>query len=666
MKLGLKINLFSLIIPALMAVIIVISGLSVMNRIIYNLNYKLIINEMNIIISLIESDHEVLKKAGVDDYPHYINQAKSDFLAGEADRRYHIESDLIILDTLSNSIVNITDSELSNSPELKRELFTNIKGDLQISYLNNKYFINYVKIPEWNWIVLIATSSEKLFKEISSYLIFVIPMSSILLITGLFLSYFFLKNVFIRINDSLTCLREVESGNLNITINVTNVEDEIQQLQLAINQMIGSLRNSYEELENRVELRTEELAQSNSRLLNEIEAGETARSEVSYLNSYLKNIIDSMPSILIGINRDLTINKWNPEAEKVSQLNEKNVVNSDIFSVIDKQNIAIYKLIDKIGNGNAFTEHQIKMTLGNSPAFFADISYFPLKEKRNEMGILQIRDITERFRLEELMKQSEKMLSVGGLAAGMAHEINNPLAGMMQSAQNINRRLKIDLPVNIETAEECGTSMELIEKYTIKRNIPEILQSIVNSGQKAAEIVESMISFSTNEVSAKKFSDMNSLLSNSLHLINEDIEYKHFFDDNIITVVEMYDEKLPEVPCDKSKLLNAFSNIIKNAVQSMIDYKTISPVLEIKTMLSENEIRIEIKDNGPGINDDIKKRVFEPFFSTKEIDKGKGLGLSVSYFIIREHHKGNMWLETESGKGTTIFITLPIERRSLK
>jgi len=607
-----------------------------------------------------------LKKAGVDNYPHYIQLAKTDFLENIKKGKFQIDGELFILDTFTGTITNQQNLNYLKYPELNREMFHNISGELRIKNEKGSFFLNYIKIPNWNWIVIIVNSSDQIYKNIYNYLLLVIPASLIPLIIGFIISFFSLKNVSARISDSLLCLREVELGNLHINIKITPVEDEIQQIQIAINQMIESLKSSYYELEQRVENRTDQLAMSNKKLLDEIQAGETARSEISYLNQYLKNIIDSMPSILIGINRDLSINQWNPEAERISLLSEKQIEGSDFSKVLNGEDSIVQKMITKIESGEIFSLHQIKIRLGNSQYFYADLSYFPLKEIRNELGILQIRDITERYKLEELMRQSEKMLSVGSLAAGMAHEINNPLAGMMQSAQNINRRLSNNVPDNITAAKESGASIDSICKYSSLRNIPDMVQSILNSGQRAAEIVENMISFSKDDLIKKKAYGIPEVLDKALSSLKSENLYKELFDQNIVSIIKNYENNLPEINCEESKIKDVFINILGNALQAMIESKSPDPTLILSIKKLDNEIRIQIEDNGPGISDEIQKRVFEPFFSTKSVDKGKGLGLSTSYFIVREHHKGNLWLESKPGKGTTFFIALPIMERREK
>lgn len=660
MKLRLKINLFSLVIPALMAFIVITTGISVMNRVIIDLNRKLIEKDIENLFGLIDSDHNVLKKAGVDNHPQYVSQAKLDFLKNLSNRDYSTEGELIILDTLSETQVYPTRRSLTSYPDMKREMFVHISGDMTISEGNERFYINYIKIPYWNWILVIIISSKDLFLEIQNYLRLVIPLSIIPVLSGLILTYFFLKKVISRINDSLQCLREVENGNLSVRIKTEPINDEIHEIQLAINRMINSLRSFYLELENRVEQRTEELAESNLRLKEEINSGELARTEISYLNQYLKNIIDSMPSILIGINRDSTINKWNPEASRVSGFSEADVLDRNFLDYFNDNTDLINKLIDHIDSEEPLSDLHMKLKVGGSEEFYGDISYFPLREKRNEMGILQIRDITEKFQLEELIKHSEKMLSVGGLAAGMAHEINNPLAGMMQSAQNIKRRLSTDVPVNRKKADELGITLESIISYSKSRNIPDMIQSILDSGKQAAEIVDNMVSFSQSNTVSNSLHNIDEILKDAFESLKEDKAFISFFERDRLTLTEDYAENLPQVPCDQKKLEQAFFNIMRNAIQVLSNSNIENPSLCLRLYARDDAMMIEIEDNGPGIDESIRKRIFEPFFSTKDVNQGKGLGLSISYYIIRDHHRGNLWLEKTGAGGSLFVISLPL------
>lgn len=627
-------------VPALMALVIVISGISVMNSSVYNLNRRLIAKDLDNFSALIDSEHQILKKAGVDDYPLYISKAKIDFLDNLSSRKMETEGVLFILDSLTDRIIYRSSTE-SVQPDLQRSQFTYISGELkQKTGHGDLFYLSYFKVPYWDWIVVISMTEKELFGEVYRYIMTVIPLSMIPLISGLFLSFFSLKSVIIRINESLVCLREVEKGNLNIAITTNPVKDEITDIQKAINTMILSLRDLYGNLENIVVERT---------------------GELTHLNEYMKNIIDSMPSILIGINRDYTINQWNPEAIRKSLLNEteaRGMALKDIISINGEIEERFYKYIR---SDEAFGDLHAKLRIGTGQDFYGEINYFPLKEEYREKGIIQIRDITERLQLEELMKHSEKMLSVGGLAAGMAHEINNPLAGMMQSAQNIKRRFDKSLGVNIEVASRCGTDMLALSRYSELRNIPEMIQSILDSGKKAAEIVESMVSFSQKDINSKSLHDVGQILNSALNSLKLESEFNDLLENKCFKIFEEFDSPVPLIPCDEKKLEQAFFNIIRNAFQALSDLDIPEPAVTLRLGIRDGSIRIEIEDNGPGIEESIGKRIFEPFFSTKEVDKGKGLGLSISYFIIRDHHGGNLWLENRDTGGTLFIITLPVK-----
>lgn len=283
-------------------------------------------------------------------------------------------------------------------------------------------------------------------------------------------------------------------------------------------------------------------------------------------------------------------------------------------------------------------------------------------------------DVTERVKMEKMLVQSEKMLSVGGLAAGMAHELNNPLAGMIQNAQVIYNRFTKDLPANIRAADELDISLSSITDYMEKRDILKLLSSIGEAGDRAAQIVENMLSFSRQ--SGRRFSHYNlgDLLDKTIELAENDYNLKQKYDFKRIQIIREYEPSIPEVQCEGSTIQQVFLNILRNGAEAMAESNTQmaetqeaespSPknrfILRIK---SKNGLAcIEIEDNGPGMEENLRKRIFDPFFTTKPIGVGTGLGLSVSYFIITKNHGGEINVRSEPGKGTTFIICLPFEK----
>ncbi len=280
-------------------------------------------------------------------------------------------------------------------------------------------------------------------------------------------------------------------------------------------------------------------------------------------------------------------------------------------------------------------------------------------------AVIRIDDVTESVRIEEMIIQSEKMLTVGGLAAGMAHEINNPLAGMLQNAQVLMNRLSTKIPANEKAATESGTTIEAILSYVEKRKIGGMLESIETAGQRAAKIVDNMLSFSRKSESKLYPNDITKIMDDTIELAANDYDLKKKYDFRKIKIKREYDHDIPLINCERSNLQQVFLNILKNSAQAMTEEKKSKTkdkelCLILKINHADDMVQLEIEDNGPGMNEETKNRVFEPFFTTKKVGVGTGLGLSVSYFIIVEQHMGNMSIESTLGKGTKVVIKLPV------
>ncbi len=180
-----------------------------------------------------------------------------------------------------------------------------------------------------------------------------------------------------------------------------------------------------------------------------------------------------------------------------------------------------------------------------------------------------VNDITDRKRTEELMIQSEKMMSIGGLAAGMAHEINNPLAGMMQNSQVIRNRLTKNLSANDIVAKELGTSMTAIRKFMEKRDVLNRLESINQAGSHAAKIIKNMLSFARKSDSVRNKYDLVDLVDKTIEIAQNDYNLKKKYDFKQIEIIREYSPDLPAVLCDGSKIQQVIFNLLKNASESM-------------------------------------------------------------------------------------------------
>ncbi len=272
-----------------------------------------------------------------------------------------------------------------------------------------------------------------------------------------------------------------------------------------------------------------------------------------------------------------------------------------------------------------------------------------------------VHDITERKQIEEMMIQSEKMMSVGGLAAGMAHEINNPLAGIMQNIQVIQNRLTNPIPANEKAAKRVGTSMIAINDFMKERDIFTMLENSHAASINAAKIVKNMLSFARKSDASKSSHQISDLFEKALELSQSDYNLKKKYDFRHIKIVKEIATKIPMVSCEESKILQVLFNIIKNAAEAMFTSipKTENPMLTFRAFEENQMVVAQVIDNGPGMEEGIRRRIFEPFFTTKGTNEGTGLGLSLSYFIIVDDHKGEMAVQSTIGRGSTFIIKLP-------
>ena len=399
-------------------------------------------------------------------------------------------------------------------------------------------------------------------------------------------------------------------------------------------------------------------------VVSDISRQKQDEEELRRLRNYLSNIIDSMPSVLVGVDRQGMVTQWNRRAEEVTGVRSEEAFSQPLNKVFPQLMQTMERIQVSIRERRVLRESKIPHG-HQGETRYEDVTIYPLVGNSVEGAVIRMDDVTEKINMEEMMIQTEKMLSVGGLAAGMAHEINNPLAGMIQNANLIKSRLtNTDMPANLRVAEKLGISTKDITAFMKKRDIFNMIDAIQNSGLRAAGIINSMLSFARK--SAAEFSSHHPgrLMDRILELAATDYDLKKQYDFKSIEIIKEYEDDLPMLFCEGAKLQQVFLNILRNGAQAMQAAKTTSPrfTLRIYSEKTPSTICMEIEDNGPGMDEAIRSKIFNPFFTTKPVGVGTGLGLSVSYFIITENHHGTMEVVSEPGKGATFIIRLPAER----
>jgi two-component system, NtrC family, sensor kinase len=394
---------------------------------------------------------------------------------------------------------------------------------------------------------------------------------------------------------------------------------------------------------------------------NDVTAARKAEQEMVRLQHYLASIIDSMPSVLVGVDRWGRVTQWNREAEKATGVSSRDARNQNLER--------IYPLLRPLNDMVKQAIHERTVRQAEKVAYqtgdqtrYADIMIYPLDIETMEGAVIRVDDVTARVRMENTMVQTEKMLSVGGLAAGMAHEINNPLSGILQSAQNIVRRLDPALEKNNSIAAKFETNLDSIRAYLDERGITRFIEGIRQSGERASTTVSDMLHFSRPSDSRMVPASLTELVDKTVALAAHDYDLRKKYDFREIEIVRDFEDDLPLVPCVATELGQVILNLLRNASQAFgpAQPPVEAPCITLRLRRDRNFIRLEVEDNGPGMDEETRKRVFEPFFTTKEVGVGTGLGLSVSYFIVTSHHGGTMAVDSAPGQGARFTLRLPL------
>ncbi len=382
-----------------------------------------------------------------------------------------------------------------------------------------------------------------------------------------------------------------------------------------------------------------------------------AQKEMERLQNMLQGIFDSMPSVLVGIDRTGRVTHWNEQAAIKTGVSQPRALGQDVDRLLPLISKPMREAFER-GLPVDSSAQRINV-YENGEARFYDLLMYSLEEAAGGGIVLRLDDVSDRVRLDEMLVQNEKMLSVGGLAAGMAHEINNPLGGIMQGAQNILLRIDTANEHNRQAALKCGTTIEAVNAYLEERKVHRFVQGIRDSGTRASFIVKNMLKFVRHSDARKTSVKLESMIEHALELAAQDYDLNMQYDFRYIEVYRMYAEHEEDLYCVEMEIEQVILNILKNAAQAMRGFRD-DPRITIKTSYEINYAVIDIEDNGPGMDEQVKKRIFDPFFTTKETGLGTGLGLAVSYFIIVGNHGGEVNVQSIPGQGSRFVIKLPL------
>jgi len=310
---------------------------------------------------------------------------------------------------------------------------------------------------------------------------------------------------------------------------------------------------------------------------------------------------------------------------------------------------------------------------GLSEALLAGASDYITKpfDKKNLLARLKVgQRINE---LQQQLTQTQKLESIGQLAAGIAHEINTPtqyigdnisflyeshadLIELLAKYGQFYRSIKNDFPDNRLVAEIERALQETDLEYLLSE-IPKAIKQSQEGIERVTNIVRAMKDFAHPGTSAKAPVDLNRAIAGTITVSRSEWKY-------VAQLETHFDLELPMAPCFLGEFNQVILNLIKNAADAISESAPADSLetglITIETKKQDNWAEIRISDNGVGIPDDIKSKIFDPFFTTKEVGQGTGQGLAIAYSIIVDKHGGTITVESEPGRGTTFIIRLPL------
>ena len=367
-------------------------------------------------------------------------------------------------------------------------------------------------------------------------------------------------------------------------------------------------------------------------------ASEVARRsrEIEDQRQFVSLVVDCLPVGLYVVDRDYRIQIWNRKRETGTQgLKRDDVVGRQVFDVLTRQPARQLKEeFDQVFETGEIQQMEIQLAIAGEDRYFR-ISKIPMRQHHDEIThVITIgEDVTEYHTVHRQILQSEKLAALGQLAAGVMHEINNPLATIGACVAAIELRLD-------EIAGE------------VPPPIVEYLNIIDKEVQRCTGIVDGLLDFSRPKESSKRNVDLSTLVEETLFLLKHHQRFKR------LTVIRELAQGLPEVRANAEQLIQAFMAIMLNALDAMENGGS----LTVRTRLNPgrvDEIVVEMEDTGIGIPRTDLPKIFEPFYTTKPPGRGTGLGLSVVYGIVEGHH-GRIEVDSIPGKGTTFQVYLPV------
>lgn len=342
-------------------------------------------------------------------------------------------------------------------------------------------------------------------------------------------------------------------------------------------------------------------------------------------SDYAWHMFENVPALILGVRRNGTVELFNRACEELTGYAREEVTGRPVAGTLFSE--AAWEKLRSDAEVTKPRELPFRTKAGAERIVEWRVGVLPTPVEGEPLLLCMGVDVTERKRLEEHLTQAEKLSALGELIAGVAHELNNPLTGVIGFSQILSER------------SDCPDD--------VKRD----LLAIRKNAQRCKAVVENLLRFARQHKPERRTIHVRDVLESTLELLAYQFRVAG------VEVVRDYAPDVPPVSADSNELQQVFVNILTNAMQA-IRKASKGGRVTVRTAVPGGKVRIEFEDDGPGIAPEHLSKVFDPFFTTKPPGEGTGLGLSVCFGIVTAH-KGRIWAESEYGKGAKFIVELP-------
>jgi len=416
------------------------------------------------------------------------------------------------------------------------------------------------------------------------------------------------------------------------------------------NQELNEIRDRLELL---VQERTATLDESNRLLIetnklleNEIAGHVSTAARLRASESYIKNILRSMPLMLIGVDKDGQITQWNMRAEDITGIKAGDVLGRnlwDAYPVITVSPDQVQSALDK--------NETITIKHSQRGQYYFDITIYPLQDQDETGAVILIDDVTKKILAENMLIQNDKISSMGELASSMAHDINAPLQSILFDLRSFQNLLT-----------DSSQYMDEIESNGMPAELGGLLSHAYEKGEKMASIVQNLQDFARGRSDRKQLSNIVDLMEHTLELAGDVLSAPSGLRFKDIHIERNYEKDLPMIPCYVTELQQVFLSLFRHAYDALcrVADHGHNPTIVIQINVSYDSFWIRIQHNGVGLTNEEQLYLFEPFVrkDTTDVVYDAVKRLSFAYFIITEQHQGYMAVTSDINVGTTFHIQM--------